>query len=149
MFCSFAAIYFIGILLMIVLNLVPKSKEEERSKPRSQSSSVTSVMSDLNKVLSEPFTLLVIGFVSFYKLCERAEQSFSLFMIDKKVPMTQLAFWSTVMRTGSLLGKGTNEFIKKIMNDGLFSGSTYSGWMLRKVDAKTLIVRYSAFRLEW
>jgi hypothetical protein len=35
----------------------------------------------------------MVSFLLFYKLCERAEQTFSLFMVDKKVQMSELAFW--------------------------------------------------------
>ena len=46
----------------------------------------------------------MVCFVMFYKLCERAEQTFSLFLIDKNVPTITLAAWSTVLKTFSLVG---------------------------------------------
>ena len=73
------------------------------------------------------------AFVLFYKLCERAEQTFSLFMVDKRVPSTTMALWSTVMRTLSLLG------------------STYAGFALSKksADPKKLLTRLPRFAFEY
>ena len=49
-------------------------------------------------------TMWMVCFVMFYKLCERAEQTFSMYLVDKQVPTTKLAAWSTILKTCSLLG---------------------------------------------
>ena len=49
-------------------------------------------------------TTWMVCFVMFDKLCERAEQTFSLFLIDKNVPTITLAAWSTILKTFSLIG---------------------------------------------
>ena len=67
-------------------------------------------------------TIWMVCFVMFYKLCERAEQTFSMYLVDKHVPTTTLAAWSTILKTFSL------------------AGSTYAGFrFLRKK------VRYSDY----
>ena len=49
-------------------------------------------------------TLYIAFFVCLYKLCERAEQTFSLFLVDKGVPAWRMALWATVVRSASLAG---------------------------------------------
>lgn len=100
MFYAFAAIYFICIFLLSQFSLAA-AKPARNEKSCGSHSDLRTMLKD---VLSVPETGFVMGFVCFYKLCERAEQTFSLFMIDKGVPLSQIAFWSTIMRTGSLLG---------------------------------------------
>ncbi len=69
-------------------------------------------------------------FVCMYKLSERAEQTFSLFMVDKGVPKGQMAIWATIMRSLSMAGSG------------------YGGWMLSKENAnpKSLLAKYLTLR---
>ena len=43
-------------------------------------------------------------FVLTYKLCERSEQTFALFLVDKNVPRTELALLSTAIRAHSIVG---------------------------------------------
>ena len=70
-------------------------------------------------------TIWMVCFVMFYKLCERAEQTFSMYLVDKHVPTTTLAAWSTILKTFSL------------------AGSTYAGFrFLRKK------VRYSDYKMK-
>eukprot|EP00095_Tigriopus_kingsejongensis_P007177 snap_masked-scaffold134_size322110-processed-gene-2.3 protein:Tk07177 transcript:snap_masked-scaffold134_size322110-processed-gene-2.3-mRNA-1 annotation:"major facilitator superfamily domain-containing protein 3-like" len=105
MFYGFGAIYFICIFLLFSLNLVQKARKSTTQPAQDPGPEVPSSPRQLFKeVLSCPGTGFILKFVCFYKLCERAEQTFSLFMIDKGVPLSQIAFWSTIMRTGSLLG---------------------------------------------
>merc|ERR1719414_234620 len=91
------------------------------------------LMSFLN-IFSIEGTTWMVCFVMFYKLCERAEQTFSLFLIDKDVPTITLAAWSTILKTFSLIG------------------STYTGYYVsqKKVDdsapAKSLVVKFSTLR---
>merc|ERR1719273_852598 len=50
-------------------------------------------------------------FVLVYKLCERSEQSFALFLVDKKVPRKELAVLSTGIRLNSIVGSFTSGFV--------------------------------------
>ena len=75
-----------------------------------------------------PGTWGVVVFVLAYKLCERAEQTFSLFQVDKGVPRATMALWSTVARTSSLLG------------------STYGGYVLYRKEARGLVVKFCWLR---
>ena len=133
MFNSFASIYFLCILLTKYLGLVERSSQHLKSPKKDDAlpeRAETKTRDIVTKIFSVQGTIYLICFVSFYKLCERAEQTFSLFMVDKKVPRTQMAFWSSIMRTFSILG------------------STYSGYVLSKdaVTAQSVVLKYSALR---
>ena len=82
----------------------------------------------LRSVFAVPGTWGVVVFVLMYKLCERAEQTFSLFQVDKGVPRATMALWSTVARTASLLG------------------STYGGYALYRREARGLVVKFCWLR---
>ena len=114
MFIIFGSIYLVGLILLNYFKLVEKSSAhlEEPEAEKSQTyQEKTSWYSIFNQILSVPGTKFMIFYVSFYKLCERAEQTFSLFMVDKGVPKVQMAMWSTIMRTLSLLGSSYGGFI--------------------------------------
>ena len=119
MFIVFASIYFICILLITRLKLVERSlpinKPVAYKDPviEKLSSANTSAINDNreNSALHAFFklfkvngTMWMVCFVMFYKLCERAEQTFSMYLVDKQVPTTTLAAWSTLLKTFSLLG---------------------------------------------
>ena len=82
----------------------------------------------LRSVFAVPGTWGVVVFVLMYKLCERAEQTFSLFQVDQGVPRATMALWSTVARTSSLLG------------------STYGGYVLYRREARSLVVKFCWLR---
>lgn len=129
MFFSFATLYFVTVALLLSLNLVDKS---EYSSRRNQGPSYNYHF-DLNKykkLFQVQGTQWMVAFVLTYKLCERAEQTFSLFMVDKRIPTAQLAFWSTIMRCCSLLG------------------STYGGYALSKQNksAEGIIKQFAIIR---
>merc|ERR1711994_1000625 len=85
------------------------------------------LMSFLN-MFSIQGTTWMVCFVMFYKLCERAEQTFSLYLVDKHVPTSTLAAWSTVLKTFSLVG------------------STYTGYYISK-DKVYLIISFDNWKL--
>lgn len=134
MFNSFASIYFLCILLTRYLGLIEKSSQhvvvKSPKKGDGEDGDKTKLREILAKIFSVEGTVYLVCFVSFYKLCERAEQTFSLFMVDKKVPTSKMAFWSSIMRTFSI------------------AGSTYSGYILSKdsVTAQSVVLRYSTLR---
>ena len=116
MFIAFASIYCICIILIRSLNLVERStldiktttykNDLDNSNACTRSSCVNEehAPSSFFKLFDTSGTLWMVCFVMFYKLCERAEQTFSMYLVDKSVPTTTLAAWSTVLRTFSILG---------------------------------------------
>lgn len=119
MFNVFASIYFICILLITRLNLVERSLPSD--KPVAYKDPVVETCSSANisavnesrensalnafvKLFDVNGTIWMVCFLMFYKLCERAEQTFSIYLVDKQVPTTKLAAWSTILKTFSLLG---------------------------------------------
>lgn len=149
MFMAFGSIYFVCVILINYLGLVDKSaskfndsaeeknKKMKRSDPDLRSMEKekevkTETVSVIDDLLSVKGTLFMIFFVLCYKLCERAEQTFSLFMIDKRVPTPTMAFWSTIMRTFSLIG------------------STHGGYVLSRslqpASPRTVLIKYTTIR---
>ena len=117
MFSVLASIYIICILLVKCLNLVERStplsqlSTPEKNQNEPSNFSLHSIVNDIISAFYTFFelfringTLWMVFFVMFYKLCERAEQTFSMYLVDKHVPTTTLAGWSTLFKTSSLLG---------------------------------------------
>ena len=121
MFVAFALIYFIAVILIHQLK-TSKSVTEEKNN------SVISVKSNLSDIFQVDGTIWMIAFVLFYKLCERSEQNFALYLVDKSVSKEELAILSTFIRTFSILG------------------STVSGFLLTKSSPKTVIKYFSIAR---
>ena len=121
MFVAFALIYFIAVILIHQLK-TSKSVTEEKNN------SVISVKSNLSDIFQVDGTIWMIAFVLFYKLCERSEQTFALYLVDKYVSKEELAILSTFIRTFSILG------------------STVSGFLLTKSSPKSVIKYFSFAR---
>ena len=132
MFNVFASIYLICILLITYLNLVERAMPMIKTKNTTQNDynsmespdpkNRDSALHAFLELFKVDGTIWMVCFVMFYKLCERAEQTFSMYLVDKHVPTTTLAAWSTILKTFSL------------------AGSTYAGFrFLRKK------VRYSDY----
>ena len=51
-----------------------------------------------SQMLSVPGTMWMISYVMFYKLCERGEGTLPLYLVDKKVSVSSLAFWNGIVR---------------------------------------------------
>lgn len=140
MFIIFGSIYFVCVILLNTLGLVHRSSAHSDAKTKSQlKNSDPPIKADevrtkediLPDLISVNGTVFMISFVLFYKLCERAEQTFSLFMVDKRVPNSTMALWSTIMRTASLLG------------------STHGGYILSKlepVSPRSVLVKFTFLR---
>jgi len=124
MFNAFAGIYVVAVLLLSKISIVERADEGKKS----DSKDVGSIRDILKSVFAVPGTWGVVAFVLMYKLCERAEQTFSLFQVDKGVPRATMALWSTVARTASLLG------------------STYGGYVLYRREARGLVVKFCSLR---
>ena len=48
-----------------------------------------------------PGTAGMVAFVLTYKLCERGEATLPIYLVDKGVPVSSLAFWNGVVRSVS------------------------------------------------
>jgi hypothetical protein len=47
-----------------------------------------------------------LGFLLMYKLCERGESVFPLYLVDKDIPLKRLAVWNGIIRSlASVAGK--------------------------------------------
>ena len=52
--------------------------------------------------------LLTAGFLLTYKLCERSESVFPLYLVDKGIPLKKMAVWNGMLRSvASVAGTGT------------------------------------------
>ena len=58
----------------------------------------------LKEVFLTPGTAWMLQFLLFYKLCERAEMTFSMYLVDKQVSTAKLAAAASVMKTCSMIG---------------------------------------------
>ena len=114
MFNVFASIYLICILLITYLNLVERAMPMIKTKNTTQNDynsmeildpkNRDSALHAFFELFKVDGTIWMVCFVMFYKLCERAEQTFSMYLVDKHVPTTTLAAWSTILKTFSLAG---------------------------------------------
>ena len=133
MFNMLALMYFICVFLVTFLKLVEKHEEakiprlKDNTEKQAMNTDENFLMSFLN-IFSIEGTTWMVCFVMFYKLCERAEQTFSLYLVDKHVPTSTLAAWSTVLKTFSLVG------------------STYTGYYISK-DKVYLIISFDNWKL--
>merc|ERR1712002_264515 len=70
------------------------------------------VRESFNSIFNVEGTRWMVGFVLFYKLCERGEGTLPIFLVDKGVPMTRLAFWIGVVRSAaSLTGSSVGGYL--------------------------------------
>merc|ERR1719312_194836 len=85
-------------------------KEKQQSKDESQQGlSLQFLVDNWQRMLSVPGTVWMVTFVVFYKLCERGEGTLPIYLVDKAVPMSALAFFNGVVRSvasisGSMVG---------------------------------------------
>ena len=102
MWIVFAAIYLACLLLILYLRL----GFTESAPPRQDTSrlNLTAVRENWRRMMTVPGTRWMIVFVLCYKLCERAEGTLPLYLVDKAVPMSRLAFWTGVVRAGASIG---------------------------------------------
>ena len=122
MFVSFGSIYFIAVMLMNNLKTITiNSKSPSTSDQKS-------IKDNLKDIFEVDGTIWMISFVLFYKLCERSEQTFALYLVDKNVSKQELAFLSSFIRAFSIIG------------------STFSGILLTKAKPKDVIRKFSVVR---
>jgi len=126
MWLVFSSVYFLTISLVYGLGLV--KPEKVKTTPEATSTSCRSfgrlVKENLINIFKVTGTVWMVCFVLFYKLCERGEGTLPIYLVDKGVPMSRLAFWTGLVRSAASL-----------------SGSSISGFLLsaRNVSPKTLL----------
>jgi len=127
MLYAFGSVYALCIALLLQLKLVEKATQ---STPLEHNSTdPTPFFKVIREVYKAPGTVWMVAFLLFYKLCERAEMTFSMYLVDKQVTTARLAAWSSVMRTFSLIG------------------SAYGGYkMSGSSTPKQIVVSYSIWR---
>jgi len=74
----------------------------------------------------------MICFLLFYKLCERGEAVFPIYLVDKKIPLQILAFWNGIVRSSASI-----------------SGSAFSGSLLSssRSKPKSVLVIFASLRI--
>jgi len=127
MFAAFGSVYVLAITLVKTLKLLERTIEKSKDKGEEEPAPPFR----WRAVMAVPHTGPLIAFVLFYKLCERAEQTFSLALVDYGMSSTEMAGWSTVMRTFSLVG------------------STYGGYALSKKRQAKPLVSFLAQFCQW
>merc|ERR1719312_2032916 len=80
-------------------------KEKQQSKDESQQGLSLQFLADnCQRMLSVPGTGWMVTFVMFYKLCERGEGTLPIYLVDKAIPVSSLAFWTGVVRSVASIG---------------------------------------------
>lgn len=134
MWIGFGSIYFICIYLVIFLNLVDTSdvKSANDDITSDSTSMFKMVVENISSLFHVPGTKWIVTFVLFYKLCERGESVFPIFLVDKGIPMTKMAFWNGVVRAMASVG-----------------GSTFSGYLLssRRVAVMKVLLLFAKMRI--
>ena len=125
MFVAFGSMYFVAVIL---INNLTEIISEKKCETTNNTSIQTSISSNLSNIIKVEGTMWMILFVLFYKLCERSEQTFALYLVDKNVSKEELAILSSFIRAFSILG------------------STISGLLLTKTNPKDVIQYFSIGR---
>ena len=106
MFMAFSSIYFVALGLISFISISEKKSSTISSDNMVKDSNPKdgSISNNLAKIFKVDGTIWMTFFVLVYKLCERSEQTFALYLVDKKVPKTELAMLSTAIRAHSIAG---------------------------------------------
>ena len=107
MWLVFSSLYLLCLLLINNLRL----GFTDSATPKDCPLSLAAMRDNWMRILDVPGTRWMLTFVLCYKLCERAEGTLPLYLVDKAVPIARLAFWTGVVRplasiTGSIIGSG-------------------------------------------
>jgi len=80
-------------------------KERKQSKDESEPGLSLQFLADnWQRMISVPGTVWMVTFVMFYKLCERGEGTLPIYLVDKAIPVSSLAFWTGVVRSVASIG---------------------------------------------
>ena len=128
MWLAFASMYFFCICLVCGLGLVRPEKKvgwKNESKP-----SLNLIKENISCIFKVQGTIWMVCFVLFYKLCERGESTLPIYLVDKGVPLSRLAFWTGIVRSIASI-----------------SGSSVCGYLLSARGLSPNKVLYSAAKL--
>lgn len=104
MFMAFSSIYFVTLGLISFISISEKKSSISENIIKDSNTNDGSISNNLAKIFKVDGTIWMTFFVLIYKLCERSEQTFALYLVDKKVPKTELAMLSTAIRAHSIAG---------------------------------------------
>eukprot|EP00088_Acartia_fossae_P069786 TRINITY_DN9199_c0_g1_i1.p1 TRINITY_DN9199_c0_g1~~TRINITY_DN9199_c0_g1_i1.p1 ORF type:complete len:427 (-),score=16.86 TRINITY_DN9199_c0_g1_i1:438-1718(-) len=129
MWSLFSSLYVISVSLVLSLGLIPPKQREDKEE---NSSFLSIIRNNLGQILRVKNTSWMITFLLFYKLCERGEAVFPIYLVDKKIPLQRLAFWNGIVRSTASI-----------------SGSAFSGSLLSKYrwSPKSVLVLFSSLRV--
>eukprot|EP00092_Neocalanus_flemingeri_P009285 GFUD01009991.1.p1 GENE.GFUD01009991.1~~GFUD01009991.1.p1 ORF type:complete len:389 (+),score=89.44 GFUD01009991.1:329-1495(+) len=113
MWLVFAAMYFLCICLVCGLGLVRSEKKVGwRNEMMPSQSFLNLIKENMNCIFKVQGTVWMVCFVLFYKLCERGEGTLPIYLVDKGVPISKLAFWTGIVRgVASLSGSSVCGFL--------------------------------------
>lgn len=109
MFIVFSSVYFLCIFAISSIHL--DSSDSSTKTISIQSNRSYSFRDTMDSIFKVPGTLEIILFVVVYKLCERSIQSYSLYLVDRNIPSDELAFYTTLIQSISLIGSALAGFI--------------------------------------
>ena len=106
MWIVFGSLYFtcLGLIWGLGLGYGRDIKEKKQSEDESQRLSLQFLVDNWQKMISVPGTVWMVTFVMFYKLCERGEGTLPIYLVDKAIPVSSLAFWTGVVRSVASIG---------------------------------------------
>ncbi|XP_023347955.1 major facilitator superfamily domain-containing protein 3 isoform X1 [Eurytemora carolleeae] len=110
MWSLFSLLYLVVVLLVVSLSLI-------QSKPANQTtvqekSTIIMIKENLRQIFRLNGTGWMVGFLLFYKLCERGESVFPIYLVDKNIPLTRLAVWNGLVRSvASIIGSGFGGYL--------------------------------------
>jgi len=139
MWLNFSNLYFLAVALVLTLNLIPPKQETLQNHDKENTSFFKVIKTNLREIFRVPSTSWMIIFLLFYKLCERGEAVFPIFLVDKKIPLQTLAFWNGFVRSAfSIAGSG--------YSGSLLSSST--AWPAKSVLTMFCYLRVGALFLQ-
>ena len=112
MWLGFGSLYLLCIFLIASLRLVETSSEPEiNHMDHSTVLSPGLIRSSLSQIFAVPGTSWMVLFVLTYKLCERGEAVFPIYLVDKGIPMARLAFWNGLVRSSASVSGNVTVFV--------------------------------------
>jgi len=132
MWMLFASVYLVAVTLVLSLNLINANKQKQDDDQEAESSTFGMIKANLRQILRVDGTVWMVCFLLFYKLCERGEAVFPIYLVDKKIPLERLALWTGVIRSIASI-----------------SGSAMSGYLLSSMlwKPRRVLLAFSSLRV--
>jgi len=102
MWLVFASLYFVCIGLVWGLGLI-KTEQRRGEDVMPNQSTLNLLRENISSIFKIQGTSCMVCFILFYKLCERGEGALPIYLLDKGVPMSHLAFWTGIVRSAAAL----------------------------------------------